>query len=113
MYQRALGLHRIGSFTDHAGFDGVFLGRPGMDYHFELTYCRRQPISPTPGPEDLLVFYIADQRSWRTRCQRFLDAGLTETDPINPYWKQRGRTFQDCDGYQLVLQRARWPASHE
>src|SRR5262245_43491350 len=40
MYRDGLGLSEIGRFADHAGFDGVMLGRAGMDYHFEFTFCR-------------------------------------------------------------------------
>lgn len=28
---------------------------------------------------------------------------------FNPYWDQRGKTFEDPDGYRVVLQNASWP----
>jgi hypothetical protein len=35
MYCAALNLVVLARFQDHQGFDGVMLGRSGMDYHFE------------------------------------------------------------------------------
>ena len=28
--------------------------------------------------------------------------------PFNPYWDRSGRTFEDPDGYRVVIQRASW-----
>ncbi|WP_416171653.1 hypothetical protein [Haematobacter missouriensis] len=28
---------------------------------------------------------------------------------FNPYWDRGGRTFEDPDGYRVVLQNAAWP----
>ncbi len=28
--------------------------------------------------------------------------------PSNPYWDKLGRTFEDPDGYRVVLQNADW-----
>jgi hypothetical protein len=58
MYRTGLGLLEIGRFENHAGFDGVMLGRPGLPYHFEFTFCRAHPVVPSPTPEDLIVFYL-------------------------------------------------------
>ena len=27
---------------------------------------------------------------------------------FNPYWETRGRTYEDPDGYRVVLQQAEW-----
>lgn len=35
-------------------------------------------------------------------------AGFREVDPLNPYWAQSGRTFEDHDGYRVVIQQADW-----
>ncbi len=107
-YERGLGLHRLGAFADHAGFDGVMLGQAGAGHHLELTHCRAHPIEPSPSAEDLLVFYVPDEAQAALRCQALLDAGFVEVEPFNPYWKERGRSFRDADGYTLVIQRAPW-----
>jgi prolyl oligopeptidase len=35
--------------------------------------------------------------------------GFREVEPVNPYWKRAGRTFEDPDGYRIVIQRETWP----
>lgn len=108
MYRKGLALVEIGRFEDHQGFDGVMLGKPGLNYHFEFTYCRSHPVSPSPTPEDLIVFYLPEPTDWHKACASMLDAGFVEVAPFNPYWQQRGRSFEDHDGYRVVLQQAAW-----
>ena len=84
------------------------LGQGGSDFHFEFTYCRTHPVQPTPTPEDLLVFYIDDPAGWDARCRTMLEAGFAETESFNPYWKSRGRTFKDPDGYLVVVAQGAW-----
>jgi len=108
MYTQGLGVREIGRFEDHEGFDGVMLGNPGLGYHFEFTHCRAHPVTPTPTPEDLLVVYLPELGEWHKACSLMLGAGFVEARPFNPYWQQRGRTFQDHDGYRIVLEQASW-----
>jgi len=35
-----------------------------------------------------------------------LAAGFTQVTAFNPYWEVRGRTYEDRDGYRIVLQQA-------
>lgn len=108
MYRRGLGLRILGSFEDHAGFDGVMLGHPGSGHHFEFTRCRRHPVAPGPTAEDLVVYYIPEAGRWEAACARMLAAGFRQVASFNPYWDGRGRTYQDPDGYRIVLQREEW-----
>lgn len=108
MYCKGLGLVEIARFADHEGFDGVMLGRAGADYHFEFTRCRSHPVQPSPTSEDLIVFYLPDRAEWQRTCQSMLEAGFREVSPFNPYWGQRGRTFEDHDRYRVVLEQAEW-----
>jgi len=110
MYMRGLGLTEVGRFENHDGFDGVMLEKAGLGFHFEFTHCRTNPISPSPTPEDLIVFYVPSAEPWRARCAAMLSAGFQEVDSFNPYWKQRGHTFEDSDGYRVVIERASWKA---
>jgi len=108
MYCRGLGLRVIGSFENHTGFDGVMLGAAGAAYHFEFTYAREHPVTPRPTAEDLTVLYIPDAAEWQAACARMVSAGFTPVRSFNPYWDVRGRTYQDSDGYRVVLQNAPW-----
>lgn len=111
MYTRGLGLRRVGSFTDHAGFDGVMLQGDSGDFHLEFTRHGADPVQPSPTPEDLLVLYLAEADSWRARCKAMLEAGFEEVRPANPYWEKNGRTFRDLDGYLVVIHNGAWGAS--
>lgn len=108
MYRDGLGLRVIGSFEDHDGFDGVMMGAPGLHYHFEFTRCAAHPVAASPTPEDLAVFYIPDEAEWERVSSSMLAAGFKAIAPFNPYWDVHGRTFEDADGYRVVLQNADW-----
>jgi catechol 2,3-dioxygenase-like lactoylglutathione lyase family enzyme len=109
MYRRGLGLQVLGGFENHEGFDGVMLGTPGADHHFEFTRCRTHVVAPTPTVEDLLVFHVPAADEWEAACERMLGAGFRRVAAFNPYWDVRGLTFADDDGYRVVLERAEWP----
>lgn len=110
MYRYGLSLLELGNFADHEGFDGVMLGDRNSQFHFEFTVCRHHPVSPSPTPEDLLVFYVPEPADWDERCRSMEEAGFAEVESFNPYWSRLGRTFEDPDGYRVVIQRAPWPA---
>jgi len=108
MYKAGLGLVELGRFADHDGFDGVMLGHRGADFHFEFTCCRTHPVQPSPTPEDLFVFYVPDAGEWDTTCNAMLGAGFRQVRSFNPYWERLGRTYEDADGYRVVVQQAAW-----
>ena len=108
MYCRGLGLRVIDRFENHDGFDGVMLGAAGADYHFEFTRCRTHAVRPAPTIEDLVVFYLPSAAEWRAACVSMTAAGFRQVSAFNPYWETRGRTYEDHDGYRIVLQRADW-----
>jgi catechol 2,3-dioxygenase-like lactoylglutathione lyase family enzyme len=107
-YTQGLGIVQLGSFKDHAGFDGAMLGSPGAGFHWEFTHCTSHPVAPAPTPKDLLVFYVPEQEAWQARCDAMLTAGFAEVQSLNPYWAQSGRSFEDPDGYRVVIQCAAW-----
>jgi catechol 2,3-dioxygenase-like lactoylglutathione lyase family enzyme len=108
MYRRGLGLRVIDSFADHDGFDGVMLGVAGADYHFEFTRARKHAVRPAPTVEDLVVFYLPSASEWRAACASMMAAGFRQVPAFNPFWETHGRTYEDPDGYRIVLQRADW-----
>jgi hypothetical protein len=111
MYCAGLEFRVLGDFDDHEGFDGVMLGRADMPYHFEFTYCRRSPVVPNSTSEDLLVFYIPSTVEWTVKCAQMRDAGFKQVLSSNPYWRVRGQSFEDPDGYQVVLENDAWTGS--
>ncbi len=108
-YRDGLGLTVLGSFTDHAGFDGVLLGAPDGPYHLEFTRRHGHNAGRAPTAENLLVFYLPNAVAWQQAVDRMEAVGYAPVPSANPYWDVRGRTFADPDGYRVVLQQATWP----
>lgn len=108
MYSHGLGFSVLAEFVDHDGFDGCILGVPGAPYHIEFTEERRERVGRAPSKDNLLVFYIGDRREWEQRCARMVAARFSGVASHNPYWDIAGRTFEDVDGYRVVLQNSQW-----
>ena len=108
-YTTALGLTVLSSFNDHAGFDGIMLGHPDYSWHLEYTYQHGVTVDRAPSKEHLLVFYLKEKTEWEKAVKRVEDAGGVKVKSENPYWDVGGATFEDPDGYRVVLQNAGWP----
>jgi catechol 2,3-dioxygenase-like lactoylglutathione lyase family enzyme len=108
-YRDGLGLEVLGEFRDHDGFDGVMLGKRGAAFHLEFTRKAGHRAGRAPTEENLLVFYLPEETAWRAAIARIEWAGHQPVQASNPYWDRRGRTFEDPDGYRVVLQNANWP----
>jgi catechol 2,3-dioxygenase-like lactoylglutathione lyase family enzyme len=108
-YVVGLGLNKLGSFENHDGFDGVMVGIPGGPYHFEFTHQRGHTAGRAPTKENVLVYYLPDESEWQSAVDRMVAAGYPPVSSLNPYWDRCGRTFEDPDGYRVVLQNAAWP----
>jgi catechol 2,3-dioxygenase-like lactoylglutathione lyase family enzyme len=107
-YEQGLGLTLLNRFTDHEGFDGLMLGREGAPYHFEFTRVRRHVAGRAPTSDNLLIFYLPNTDEWKAAVQRMRAAGFDPVPAFNPYWDRQGVTFEDPDGYRIVLQQAAW-----
>ena len=105
-YRDGVGLPEIGRFRDHDGYDGVFLGIPGSGAQLELT-SGGEHGTPEAHPESLLVLYAGDDAAVRTIAARL---GADPVPSANPYWAEHGVTFEDPDGFRVVLVAERWEA---
>ena len=108
MYAKGLGFTVFAQFQDHEGFDGVILGHPKQPYHLAFTSQRGHQVGNAPSNDHLLVFYIPEQDEWAASCSHMLAAGFYRVQSYNPYWDMHGKTFEDLDGYRVVLQNAAW-----
>jgi catechol 2,3-dioxygenase-like lactoylglutathione lyase family enzyme len=107
-YRKGLGFETLYEFKDHDGFDGVMLGKKGAPYHLEFTRKHGHAAGRAPTRDNLLVFYIPEAVEWRAAVERFQAAGYPPVAAFNPYWDKQGLTFEDPDGYRVVLQNASW-----
>jgi catechol 2,3-dioxygenase-like lactoylglutathione lyase family enzyme len=102
-YCDALGLEEIGSFRDHAGYDGVMLGVPERDFHLEFTTHIEGSPCPAPSRDNLLVFYLANRAAVDEVAARMRAHGHVPVTSENPYWSDKGLTFEDPDGWRVVF----------
>ena len=102
-YRDALGLPVIGHFEGHAGYSGVMLEIPGTQMHLEFTYTEQGSPCPAPTKDNLLVFYFPDHASYAKALNRLKLSGHAPVTPENPYWLNKSFTFEDPDGWRVVL----------
>ncbi len=108
-YTAGLGLEILGSFEDHAGFDGVMLGLDSLPWHLEFTSKSKHMVGRAPTEDNLLVFYLEGKDEHKALCERMGGAGFCVVASFNPFWDTVGVTFEDVDGYRVVLVRGTWP----
>jgi catechol 2,3-dioxygenase-like lactoylglutathione lyase family enzyme len=109
-YRDGLGFEVLYEFRDHDGFDAVMLGHRGAAYHLAFVHKVRHKGGRAPTDDNLLVFYLPDADEWKRAVARLEELGHQSVKAFNPYWDVKGKTFEDPDGYRVVLQHASWSA---
>jgi len=109
-YRDGLGFVVLYRFSDHDDFDGIILGSPGAPYHFEFTRAHGHVAGRAPTQDNLLIFYLPVIQEWQAAVDRMEAAGFRVVPAFNTYWDQHGRTFEDPDGYRVVIHNASWGA---
>ena len=107
-YRDGLGLEVLYAFKDHDGFDGIMLGKRNAPYHLEFTRAHGHAAGRAPTQDNLLIFYMPEPGEWRAAVTRMQAGGFDPVRSFNPYWDEHGRTFEDPDGYRVVIQQAAW-----
>ncbi len=107
-YREGLGFAELSRFADHDGFDGVILGHLAAPWHLEFTHRRGHAVSHALTEDHLLVLYLPDRSAWEEAVGRMERRGGGAVPSFNPWWDRQGRTYEDPDGYRIVLQHAAW-----
>lgn len=107
-YVDGLGFKILYEFSHDDGFDGLMVGDPRASYHLEFTAKRGHAAGRAPTEDNLLVLYLPDKIQWESAVQDMRNAGFDPVVAFNPYWDRSGRTFEDPDGYRVVLQNDVW-----
>jgi catechol 2,3-dioxygenase-like lactoylglutathione lyase family enzyme len=102
-YVEGLGLLERGSFRGHSGYDGLILGTVDGDYEIEFTSHVDGSPCPAPSRDNLLIFYLRNRSEIGEVAVRLQALGSEPVEPENPYWLERGLTFEDADGWRIVL----------
>ncbi|MDR0217815.1 MAG: VOC family protein [Enterobacteriaceae bacterium] len=108
MYINGLGFKLLAEFQGHNGFDGSIIGHEQHNYHLEFTHHQGTTVGRAPTKDNLLVFYFSEHNIWQQCCQHMINAGFKEVTSYNNYWDVNGKTFEDVDGYRVVLQNSEW-----
>jgi hypothetical protein len=102
-YCEGVGLKKIGYFEGHEGYDGIMIGLPDSNYHLEFTQHKDGSPCPAPTKDNLLVFYIPENKTIEEIANRLKAMGYDSVSPENPYWEKSGVTFEDPDCWRIVL----------
>lgn len=108
MYKNGFGFEILSEFKDHNGFDGVILGHSKATYHLEFTHHYATVVGRAPTQDNLLVWYVPEIAAYKKLMDNLLQAGFIKVTSYNPYWDQNGNTFEDCDGYRVVITLDQW-----
>ncbi|KAN0022049.1 hypothetical protein ACTFIU_004205 [Dictyostelium citrinum] len=111
-YLNGLGFKLLFQFEDHEGFDGVIIGHENQLYHLEFTHHRGVTVGKSPTKDHLLAFYIPNEEEYNNQCKKMLDAGFIKVVSYNPYWDYNGSTYEDIDGYRIVLAKISYGEDH-
>lgn len=101
-YRDLLGLKVLGEFNNHDKYDGVFIGKEGLNWHLEFTTSEESPKHQT-DKDDLLVFYLDSEEKYILLNQKFNENGLSSVQSKNPYWNKNGSMYIDPDGFRIVI----------
>lgn len=107
-YCDVLGFPIIGHFEGHDGYDGIMIGLPDEKFHLEFTQHPAQLDLPKPTKENLLVFYFDDENTYAAANDRLQASGCQPVSPENPYWNGKSFTYEDPDGWRVVLFKGRF-----
>jgi hypothetical protein len=107
-YVEGLGFQILTRFQDPPGFSGVVLGHPGQAYHLEFIHHYGHKVGRAPTRDNLLVLYLPQRLAYQAAIGAMVDVGFKPVSSANPYWEQYGKTFEDPDGYRVVLANKSW-----
>jgi catechol 2,3-dioxygenase-like lactoylglutathione lyase family enzyme len=105
-YRDGLGLEVLTSFN-HLGYEGEILGRKGSPYHLEFLHQRGRKFGKASTQNNLLVFY-KPEAEWKSAVERMQKHGYQPVKAENPWGNIDGKTFEDIDGYRVVLKNMNW-----
>ncbi|MCR4029336.1 MULTISPECIES: VOC family protein [Flavobacterium] len=101
-YVDILGFELLGGFEKHNNYDGIFIGKSGLDWHFEFTQSD-QKANHSFDEDDIIVLYPKTISNYNDLIHKLEHSNISTIEPVNPYWKENGKMIQDPDGYRIVI----------
>jgi catechol 2,3-dioxygenase-like lactoylglutathione lyase family enzyme len=101
-YIAILGFELLGTFENHNGYDGVFIGKSNENWHLEFTKTK-EVISFDFKEDDILVFYPASKTEFDLLVHKLQSHEIEFIKAKNPYWNKNGKMILDPDGYRILI----------
>ena len=101
-YTNIIGLEVLFSFENHNEYSGVFMGKPGHDWHLEFTTSKSKAEHKFDA-DDILVFYPAEENEYREIVKRIEKSNLEKIRAKNPFWNDNGIMIKDPDGFGVIV----------
>jgi catechol 2,3-dioxygenase-like lactoylglutathione lyase family enzyme len=105
-YVNILGFERLGGFQNHNNYDGVFIGKPKLDWHLEFTKSNEK-ANHHFDKDDILVLYPETVLEYNNLINNILENNISIITSKNPYWNNPevsgGKMFLDPDGFRIVI----------
>lgn len=101
-YTEVIGLAILGKFENHNGYDGIFFGKEGLDWHLEFTKSESKADHKFDD-DDLLVFYPKTKDEFEKILLQIEARKIKKLKPTNPYWQENGILISDPDGFKIII----------
>ena len=101
-YINVLGFQLLGEFTNHDNYDGIFIGKPNLDWHLEFTKSN-ETAKFEFGDEDYLVLYPYNMIEYDSIIDKIHKNKVALLDSKNPYWNKYGTIILDPDGFRIII----------
>ena len=101
-YVNILGFEKLGGFQNHNNYDGSFIGKSDLDWHFEFTQSDVK-ANHTFDDDDIIVLYPDTIKKYNNLLDTILAHNISIITATNPYWNENGKMFLDPDGYRIII----------
>lgn len=101
-YIDVLRFELLGNFQNHNNYNGIFIGKSNLDWHFEFTESDIK-ANHIFDEDDVIVLYPKTILEYNELINNVLHHNISIITAQNPFWNENGKMFQDPDGYRIVI----------
>lgn len=101
-YVNVLGFELLGEFQNHNNYNGIFIGKSGLDWHFEFTQSTTK-AKHIFDDDDVIVLYPKSIVDYNELIHKFESLNISTITAANPFRNVNGKMIQDPDGYRIVI----------
>lgn len=101
-YTNVLGFEILGSFENHDNYDGIFVGKPNLDWHFEFTKSDKK-ANHFSDEHDIFVLYPETITEYNNLIAKIINSNISIITSANPYWNTNGKLLLDPDGFRIII----------